>query len=145
VIENQEGRIFVQRRGANRRLFPGCWDVVGGHVEAGESLREALAREILEETGWALDRVEAQLGPFRWRSTDGTAYVEVDYVARVHGNLAIPKLEEGKHDRYAWVTLDDLELLHANRSTSDQLVYQIVEAVLLWRSRLNATPPSESG
>lgn len=54
LIRDSEGRVFVHRRFWERRLLPGCWDIVGGHVEAGECLEVALARQIFEETDWEL-------------------------------------------------------------------------------------------
>lgn len=51
LIADSADRVFVQKRSTNRRLFPGCWDIAGGHVEPGEMLEQALAREIREETG----------------------------------------------------------------------------------------------
>ncbi|MFG2512516.1 NUDIX hydrolase [Streptomyces sp. NPDC048584] len=41
-------RSEAQRRPA---AFPDCWHIVGGHVEPGESLPDALVREVQEETG----------------------------------------------------------------------------------------------
>jgi 8-oxo-dGTP pyrophosphatase MutT (NUDIX family) len=29
-------QVFAQRRSLTRKLFPGCWDLVGGHLEAGK-------------------------------------------------------------------------------------------------------------
>ncbi|PWK64732.1 hypothetical protein BCL76_11454 [Streptomyces sp. CG 926] len=49
VILNGDGEAFAQKRSPDRHLFPDSWDIVGGHVEAGETLLEALAREIEEE------------------------------------------------------------------------------------------------
>jgi len=46
LILNDAGRAFVHRRGWDRQLLPGCWDIVGGHVERGESLLGALTREL---------------------------------------------------------------------------------------------------
>ena len=58
LIKDNRNRVYVHRRAVDRRLFPGIWDIVGGHVEPGESAQEALAREIGEETGWRLRRIE---------------------------------------------------------------------------------------
>jgi 8-oxo-dGTP pyrophosphatase MutT (NUDIX family) len=52
LIRDDQQRVYVQRRTAERRLLPGIWDIVGGHVEAGETPEQALAREVEEETGW---------------------------------------------------------------------------------------------
>lgn len=48
-----EGRVVLIRRGSNPDY--GLWSIPGGLVEEGESLREACARESLEETGIMVD------------------------------------------------------------------------------------------
>jgi 8-oxo-dGTP pyrophosphatase MutT (NUDIX family) len=58
-IRDERLRVYAHRRSADRKLLPGIWDVVGGHLEPGESPEEALAREIEEETGWTLRRIES--------------------------------------------------------------------------------------
>ncbi|HLC86425.1 MAG TPA: NUDIX domain-containing protein [Candidatus Nanoarchaeia archaeon] len=49
-VKNSEGKLWIPRRGPNKRIFPLCLDVsVGGHVESGESYYEAFKRETKEE------------------------------------------------------------------------------------------------
>jgi mutator protein MutT len=125
LIRNDEGRVFVQRRSATRHVFPGVWDIVGGHLELGETLQEALAREIKEETGWVLRHIGAQVADWEWEY-DGVVRRELDYLVEVKGDLAAPHLEDAKHDRYAWVGMDDFQLWIEGRSDGDCRLRDIV-------------------
>jgi 8-oxo-dGTP diphosphatase len=51
----RDGRVFIARRARGPAL--GVWTMPGGVVEAGETLSEALAREILEETSMTIEPV----------------------------------------------------------------------------------------
>lgn len=49
-ILDRFGNIYLQKRAAGKKLYPGLWDTaVGGHVIYGELLLEALYREAEEE------------------------------------------------------------------------------------------------
>jgi ADP-ribose pyrophosphatase YjhB (NUDIX family) len=80
------GRVLLIRR-ANPPL-QGRWSIPGGTVEWGETLDQALRREMLEETGLcvrvgplltAFDRVERRGGEVSWH------YVIVDYLCTLEG------------------------------------------------------------
>ena len=46
------GRIYLQQRPLWKDIQPGKWDAaVGGHVDFGETIEEALVREVREEVG----------------------------------------------------------------------------------------------
>lgn len=125
LIRDDQGRVYVHRRSASRRLLPCTWDVVGGHIEPGETPRQALAREIEEETGWRLRRIEAQIADWEW-AHDGVTHRELDYLVEVEGDLGTPRLEEGKHDAYAWVGRDNLDLMMEGRRDGDRRLRDIV-------------------
>lgn len=49
---NTGGRLFLQKRSANKDIQPGKWDTsVGGHVNPGEPVEDAVRREASEELG----------------------------------------------------------------------------------------------
>ena len=51
-IFNQKGDLFLQKRSMSKDIQPGKWDTaVGGHVDYGETIEEALRREVREELG----------------------------------------------------------------------------------------------
>jgi 8-oxo-dGTP diphosphatase len=126
IIVDDQGRVFVHRRGFDRELFPGCWDIPGGHVEAGETPLDALAREIYEETGWRLRRVVADLGECVWTGNDGVERREIDYLVEVEGDLSAPRLEQPEHVDYAWIGVDDLDRLIEDRTPDKTLVRDLV-------------------
>ena len=129
LIHDDRGRVFVQRRSPTRRVLPGIWDIVGGHIEAGETVEGALAREIEEETGWKLRHIGVLVADWEWEH-GGVVRRELDYLVDVDGARAVPRLEAGKHDAHAWVGVADLDLLMEGRTDGDVRLRDIVARAL---------------
>jgi isopentenyldiphosphate isomerase len=52
LVFNSNGSLFLQKRSMHKDVAPGKWDTsVGGHVHSGETLDEAMHREMSEELG----------------------------------------------------------------------------------------------
>ena len=51
VLRRPDGTYLITRRRMDKEWAPGCLEVPGGGVRAGESAEDAVKREILEETG----------------------------------------------------------------------------------------------
>lgn len=63
------GRLYLQKRPEWKDIQPGRWDTaVGGHVDYGEEVTDALRREALEELGLK-DFVAEPLGSYVFEST----------------------------------------------------------------------------
>ena len=55
-VFDSRGRLLIQQRTMEKRIWPGRWDVsVGGGVDAGETSRQGAEREFREELGYPLD------------------------------------------------------------------------------------------
>ncbi|GLV60997.1 hypothetical protein KDH_78150 [Dictyobacter sp. S3.2.2.5] len=133
LITNHEGRILVQKRSPDRKLFPNCWDIIGGHVEAGETLTTALAREIREETGWDLARIKSLVHIFEWEAAPQGIRREFDFLVEVEGDLEHPHLEQDKHTAFRWISRDELDVLKEERlAGDDDELYQLVKKTLEW-------------
>jgi mutator protein MutT len=86
----REGSVLLVRRG--KEPLRGRWSLPGGAVERGETLHEALVRELREETGLIVRPLELLTVVDRIERADGRVsyhYVIVDYLCEpVSGRLA---------------------------------------------------------
>jgi 8-oxo-dGTP diphosphatase len=100
----QDGSILLVRRG--KPPSEGLWSVPGGRLEWGETLVQAVAREVLEETG--LDVEVGDVAGVVERIYEDFHYVIVDYFVHVRGGA----LRAGGDVREArWVPYGDVESL----------------------------------
>jgi 8-oxo-dGTP diphosphatase len=100
-------RILLAERG--KEPLKGWWSLPGGLVETGERLRDAIRREVLEETGLEVEPLEEiEIFERIMRDSAGAAeyhYVLVDYVCRVTGGALVPGDDVS---RVEWVRREDL-------------------------------------
>ena len=124
ALISKEGKIFVQKRSAGRKIFPNGWDVVGGHLEKGERIAEALRREIAEETSWQLKSIDRHILSFDWEA-GGEEKSEFAFLVTVVGDLENPILEADKHSHFYWLAEAEIDIL-ADRK-NDMYIYNLVK------------------
>jgi len=102
----RDGRLLLARRSPLKRFYPDCWDRIGGHVEPGETIEQALVRECREEVG-----VEpARFGPAgRVTLPEATAVAEATYhVFRVtQWRGGEPRMLGDEHTEIGWFTVEE--------------------------------------
>ena len=101
VIRDRRGRVLISER-PDHVHQGGLWEFPGGKVEPGESVRDALARELREELGITVHR-SRPLIQVRHRYTDRSVFLDVyvveDFAGEPHGREGQP---------VAWVETDAL-------------------------------------
>jgi 8-oxo-dGTP diphosphatase len=104
IVERDERVLFVRRSSA-ARAAAGFWTPVSGGVEAGESEREAVAREVREEV--ALE-VEADTKVATITTHDGR-YLLHFWTCRLTGGEA--RVASPEVDELRWLSRDELRRL----------------------------------
>ena len=100
---NSDGEVLLGLRSPSKKVWPVHWDTIGGHVENGESLDDALIREAREEVG--VTPVEFRLiATVRERQPEiyGDALHHVYAVAGWHGGDPANVCDE--HTELKWFT-----------------------------------------
>lgn len=103
LILNPDGEVLLMRSHKWRDLYV----IPGGHIELGERMEDALRREILEETGLAIDEVE-YLGHQEFIYDEAfwkrRHFIFFDFVCKTR-SMHVTLNDEAQE--YAWVSLEN--------------------------------------
>jgi nucleoside triphosphatase len=113
LLYNDAGQVLLGRG----PRFQNKWVIVGGHVEYGESLYECAVREVLEETGLAIERIEhldIQESIASDEFVDSEHFVFINYSAKIISGKLRPNEE---FDELRWLEKEEALSLNLNTST----------------------------
>ena len=126
VIEQNGRFLLVEEQTDDGILF----NQPAGHLEPGESLLAACAREALEETAYHFTP-EALLGVYQWHHTGrDRTYLRFAYTGSLHDHERERTLDDGIL-RAVWQTPDEIRALQARHRSP--LVLRCVEDYLVGR------------
>lgn len=100
ILENDKGEFLLYLRDDKPEIpFPDHWDLIGGHVEEGETPEEALVREVKEELD--IDLKEYTFYK-KYVCLTGDAYENIKYIYSGKINLPIEEITllEGVRPQY---------------------------------------------
>ncbi|HUO81858.1 MAG TPA: NUDIX hydrolase [Gammaproteobacteria bacterium] len=107
VIEREGRFLLVEERVSGRVVF----NQPAGHVEDGETLRDAVIRETLEETAWHFEP-DALIGIYLWKSrARKRSFLRIAFSGACHAREAQQPLDEGIL-RAVWLSREQLAAQH---------------------------------
>lgn len=115
VVHDGQGNILLQKRGEHSRDEQGNWDIGGGAIEFGETIEQAIRREIMEELCTEVIELEFLTVYDAHRFHGGT---QTHWVAIIYAALVDPERvkigEPHKIEEIGWFTSRNLpEPLHS--------------------------------
>lgn len=105
-VYDGKGNLLLTRR-APQKSFAGTWENSGGAVQAGETSRQAIARELFEETGIRAEQKEFELLE---SGRDGNFHYDY-YALKRNTPLSEIVLLPGETDDVMWATFADVHRL----------------------------------
>ncbi len=103
-----EEKALVVRRSKKENFLPEYYELPGGKVEFGESLEEALKREMMEEIGLKIE-AKRPYSSFSYTSDDGQRHtIDIQFIALLSDDVKNLTLSK-EHDKYQWIVKKDLD------------------------------------
>ncbi len=115
----REGRFLLVEEEVRGRLV---LNQPAGHLEPGEGLVEAAAREALEETGWNV-RPQCLVGSYLWQAETGKTYIRFAFGAEALSHDPARPLDAGI-TRCLWLTPGEID------AEAERLRSPLVQAVV---------------
>jgi 8-oxo-dGTP diphosphatase len=100
ILENDKGEFLLALRDNKSWIpFPNHWDLIGGHVEEGETPEEAVKREYKEELGLELKEFEFYK---EFECLNGDAFENIKFIYTGKINIPVEEITllEGQYVRY---------------------------------------------
>ncbi|WP_425449749.1 NUDIX hydrolase [Dethiothermospora halolimnae] len=111
----KEDSILLIKRDLNSSFGGGLWDIPGGKLEFGEETKDALLREVYEETALDINVLRVLDVCSGISDKKGKQYITIIYLTDyMKGKINLNE----EHDEYIWVKLDELD-----RYKSDMVYY----------------------
>ncbi|WP_339214321.1 NUDIX domain-containing protein [Solibacillus sp. FSL W8-0372] len=119
----RDNRILIIKRSHTDSFGAGTWEVVGGNLNFGESLEEALKREFLEEVGLRIT-VKSLLFSTTFFTSNDRQIVLLSYLCESEESQISLSSE---HEQYLWASKEELLTFLPKEILADYELYDVLD------------------
>lgn len=121
VVYNDKNEILLCKKPVGEGVYPGQWALPGGGIDDGETMEEALRREMKEEVGLEIDEIK----PLYFRDDTQPKYKDgkvLDQIYMVYLMFSCRaknevKIDNREFEEFAWVPRDSVKEHDLNSAT----------------------------
>ena len=106
LILDERSKILITKRSAVENYMPLLWDIPGGSVDMGETVENALIREVKEETNIDILPIKPIYVHTELSLIPNAQLIQIVYKCAYIGGIIVLDTEE--HNEYQWVEYRDI-------------------------------------
>lgn len=107
-------KFLLVQRDKNDEIFPGKWQNLGGKIEVGEQVEEAIKREVEEEIGIKVDKHPVFLQSYSWKKDEVSPIrLGLIFLISLGGKTEDYKIKlDLELTNYGWFTYKEIEQMN---------------------------------
>ena len=106
-IMNEKGEVLLQKRTANKIRNPNKWTKTGGQVDSGESVEEAIFREVKEELGIEIPKEQTKV--VNIKKNEINRHFSYNYIFVVDYKIDEYIIQKEEVDEVKYVSIEEIE------------------------------------
>ena len=116
-IMNKKGEVLLQKRTANKVRNPNKWAKTGGQVDSGETVEEAIFREVKEELGIEIPKEQIRVIDIH-KSSEKNKRFAYNFLFVVDYKIDDYMLQKEEVAEVKYVTIEEMELAKKNNDSN---------------------------
>ena len=106
-IMNKKGEVLLQKRALTKKRNPGRWAKTGGQVDKGESVEDAIFREVKEELG--IEVSKEQIKVINIKKNNKNKHFSYHYIFVVDYKIEECILQKEEVEEVKYVSIEEIE------------------------------------